>query len=77
MGPRKKSSKIDTGNEGLKDPKVSYQECVASKNSGLKEYQSIMDHEDLSLIRIAYYIPREFKLELPSPNARINNPPPS
>lgn len=35
-----------------------------------------MDKEDLSLIRLVYYVLDNFELELPSLNARANDPPP-
>lgn len=69
--PRKgRSSKRGAGGEGLKDPKASCREHVASKTLDPKAYQSIIDQEDLSFIRIGYCIQKDFELELPSPNIR-------
>lgn len=34
-----------------------------------------MDQEDLSYIRIVYGVPGEFELELPAPDARVDNLP--
>lgn len=75
-GPKKKSLKRGTRKEESKDPKAPCKEHAMLKTSDPGGYWSIMDQEDLSLIRIAYCIPKDFELELSGPNARVDSPPP-
>lgn len=58
-GPRKeRTSKRGTRREGSKDPVIPVREYAKPETLGPNGYQSTMDLEDLSLIRIAYYIMR-------------------
>lgn len=60
--------------EGSKDSNILCKEHVALGTFSLEGYQSAMDEEDLSLIWMAYCVLKDFELEPPSLDARIDNP---
>lgn len=62
--------------EGPKDYDASWKGHVPLAIAGLEAYLSLIDEEDWSLIQLAYYIPDDFELELPGPNAWANDLPP-
>lgn len=70
---KERISKRDFRREGSKDPVIPIREHAKSKTLSLEGYQSTIDREDLSLICTAYYDPRDFKLELLGPGARVDN----
>lgn len=61
--------------EGSKDPNALQKGCVALVTFNSEMYSAIVDRESLSLILLAYCVSDDFELELPSQNARINDPP--
>lgn len=74
---RVKLSKMVTGGEGSKDHKTLHKECAMPRTLGLEGYWSTMDQEDLSLIYVGYCMPKDFVLELPGLEARVDNRLPS
>lgn len=48
--------------------------CIRPKTSSPRAYQSMLVLEDLTYILVLYGIPKDFDLELPHPNTRVNSP---
>lgn len=75
VSKKEKSSKRGSREEGSKEPNAPCKEHVALETLGPGRYRSMMGQEDLFIIHIAFCVPRKFELEMPSPNARVDNPP--
>lgn len=58
-----------------KDLKVMGKGCVGLQNSILGAYRSALGLEDLTYIQVLYGISKEFELELPGPDAWVDNSP--
>lgn len=72
---KERKSKGSIQREGSKDPSIPLREHATPKTEGLERFQSIMNQEDLSLVRLVYCIPRDFELEFSGANSQIDNPP--
>lgn len=76
-GSRKwKSPRKGSKEEGSKDPTVLCLERAKPAIDGPEVYRSLVDQEDLILVRTRFCVPKDYEIELPEPDARIDDPPP-